>query len=176
MSANCQIFWTCRSILIQSDLPFQKHAQCELLLMFRAWHQTCDQTAILLWFTMWRMHHFLYPSPMFRVLQPSPVQGLRVRPPAVSKIIVGALHNKGQRFFPTLRDNCDTGMADIAMKPLPSCFLVNMQHIDILLIAFVRFLSLHNPRETARSRPPRSVSGGRPAASDFGSLLLLALP
>ena len=77
-------------------------------------------------------------------------------------------------FFSTLQDNSDAGMADIAMTPLPSCLLDHLQHFGIELIAFVRFLLLHNPRKTSRSRPLRSFDGGRPAASDFGSSLLLA--
>ena len=78
--------------------------------------------------------------------------------------------------FSILQDNSDVAMADIVMKPLPSCLMDNWHHFDIQFIAFVRFLSLHNPRRTARSRPPRSVGASRPAACDFGSSLLLALP
>ena len=66
-------------------------------------------------------------------------------------------------------------MANIAMKPLPSCLVDNWHHFDKQFIAFVRFLSLHNPRNSARPRPPSSVGADRLAASDFGSSLLLAL-
>ena len=54
------------------------------------------------------------------------------------------------------------------MKPLSSCLLVNLQHCDLELIAFLRLLLLHNPRKNARSRPPRSigaVEAGRPLAT-----------
>ena len=68
-------------------------------------------------------------------------------------------------FFFTSRGNSDAVIVYIAMNPLPS----------FLFIALVRFLSLHNPRKIARSRPPRSVGGGQPAASGYGSSLLLAL-
>ena len=68
---------------------------------------------------------------------------------------------------------CKTAMTDIAMKPIPSCLLDNWQHFGVELIGFIRFLLLHNPRNTARSRPPGTVGGSRPAASDFGSSLLL---
>ena len=78
--------------------------------------------------------------------------------------------------FSTLQDTSDGAMADITMKPSPSCSVDNWHHFYVQFIAFVRFLSLHNPRKSARSRPPRSVGDGRPAASDFGSSLLLALP
>ena len=33
--------------------------------------------------------------------------------------------------FPTLQDNSDGAMADIAMKPLPSCSVDNWYHFDI---------------------------------------------
>ena len=33
--------------------------------------------------------------------------------------------------FSTLRDNCDGTMADIAMKPSPSCSMDNWHHFDI---------------------------------------------
>ena len=46
--------------------------------------------------------------------------------------------------FSTSRGNSGAALADIAMKPLPFCPLVNLQHFDLYLIAFVRFLLLHS--------------------------------